>query len=326
MSSKLKAIVLWLLVASHQHRLSDAGGLNADDESILIVETNKISRLWPSTMEVEVLPLSNPSNLFAVDFDAHNNCLFWHNYADSQLQRQCFGKGSKGVEVLIKLANRPGRISYDWVNDAIYLTNTAAARIEVVHLSKQPREVETVVQLSENQRPWGIAVDPNRNYVFFASKESDTRTSPMIGRCDLAGDDLTYIAQEPLTKYPDLIAIDYLADRVYWTDADYSQVASCDFDGNDYRTVVKKDDFVNRPYSVAVLNEHVYWGDYNLKTFSHLKVNSWNYLLSEMRILPKKPRPNVFWTWFDKREVVELKIVSKAIQTKSAEVDPRIKP
>ena len=73
--------------------------------------------------------------------------------------------------------------------------------------------------------------------------------------CDRAGMDgsnPTKIFKKPVVQWPNGLSIDFVANRIYWVDAQKDFIASADLDGNDFKTVLSKDPNVKHPFAVGI--------------------------------------------------------------------------
>lgn len=86
--------------------------------------------------------------------------------------------------------------------------------------------------ISYSQSPRAIAVHPCKGLLFW----SDVGRRPMIARSSLVGSNYKQIVTTDI-KWPNGLTIDFEAERLYFADAYYDKIESCDFDGN-YRKVL----------------------------------------------------------------------------------------
>lgn len=81
--------------------------------------------------------------------------------------------------------------------------------------------------ISYSQSPRAIAVHPCRGYLFW----TDVGRRPMIARTSLVGSNYKRIVTTDI-KWPNGVTIDFDAERLFWADAYFNKIESCDFDGN----------------------------------------------------------------------------------------------
>jgi sugar lactone lactonase YvrE len=53
--------------------------------------------------------------------------------------------------------------------------------------------------------------------------------------------------------------LDILDERVYWADAKTKTIASVDYNGNDWRTILHYDTNIKSPISLAIFEDKLYW-------------------------------------------------------------------
>lgn len=63
--------------------------------------------------------------------------------------------------------------------------------------------------------------------------------------------------------WPNGLTIDYYSETLYWVDARYHTVASCDYDGERYSVIVRDHSIVQHPFQVAVFENNLYWTDWD---------------------------------------------------------------
>lgn len=98
-------------------------------------------------------------------------------------------------------------------------------------------------------KPRGLAVHPLHGYLFYSDwHEKD----PHIGRANMDGSDHKVLFRSPLVRWPNGLAIDYIANRVYWVDAQKDFIASCDLDGKQFKQVLSREPQLVHPFAVAI--------------------------------------------------------------------------
>lgn len=240
-------------------------------DAFLLNEGLKIGRMSLSTMNVEILPMKNMSFANAIEYDIKHDCIFW---ADNtvEIRRQCFNNNNQNVEVLH--AESDGdffSLAYDWTSELLYFTNRVPSKIEVISTSSNsPRLHRTIVQLEPRTHPSGIAIHPRSGYIFWTSRK------PSISRANLDGSNVRTLIEKPDIGQPYLVTVDFETERIFWTDLDDKNIASCDFHGKHFYVVWKNADQINIPYSLAIHNDTIYWGDYDEHTFLKAKVKEFN--------------------------------------------------
>uniref|UniRef100_A0A914CVV9 Vitellogenin receptor n=1 Tax=Acrobeloides nanus TaxID=290746 RepID=A0A914CVV9_9BILA len=111
---------------------------------------------------------------------------------------------------------------------------------------------------------YAIAVDPSKGLIFWTDYTK-------IERASMDGNDRMTIAN---SSSPCCIALDIFNERVYWADDIKKTIASVDYNGNDWRTILHSDTLVQFPTSLAIFEEKLYWTDmYHKSVFVMNKFN-----------------------------------------------------
>jgi hypothetical protein len=55
--------------------------------------------------------------------------------------------------------------------------------------------------------------------------------------------------------------LDIFNERVYWVDVYTKTIASVDYNGNDWRTILYSDTLIHSPFSLVIFEEKLYWTD-----------------------------------------------------------------
>lgn len=124
---------------------------------------------------------------------------------------------------------KPEGIAYDWVTDTFYYTDNGLNIIVSYQVATRMRYV-----IAYSDAPRAIVVHPCKGLLFW----SDVGKEPMIVRSSLAGSQYEKIITTDI-KWPNGLTIDFEKDKLYWADAYYDKIETCDFDGN-YRQVLIK--------------------------------------------------------------------------------------
>lgn len=106
-------------------------------------------------------------------------------------------------------------------------------------------------------------------YLFWTDWEA---AAPRIERASLAGRRRRALLR--VGEWPNGLALDLPARRVYWVDARADSVHAADYDGGDARVVLRRHPALAHPFAVAVFESHVYWTDW--RTNSVVRANKWN--------------------------------------------------
>lgn len=246
--------------------------LEFTDEFVLFATETKISRMQFATQRIDDFPINNLLDVNAVDYDIKNDCVFWSDQQTRVIRRQCFnGSNMQASQILCKVdAERPfGDMAYDWIAEVLYYANTAHYKIEVVNVAPTHKLHTAVVWLPHGERPWGIAVNPIRGYLFWTTHK-DHRPQSSIHRANLDGSDRKVLARGPSVISPFSLTIDYAQDRLYWTDSielGKLSIGSCDMHGNDVKIELTSFEIMRLPSSLAIYQDIIFWNNNQQRDF-----------------------------------------------------------
>lgn len=235
------------------------------DEFLLITQAKKIGLMRLPMQKYEPIPMDNLKSVIATDFDMERKCLFYHDSSQRTIARTCEASHERDDEVLLMDIATVEGMSYDWASHLLYFTNPTAFRIEAIKVSAAGngtnKEHYVVVEAGTRAHLRGIAVTPVHGYMFW----SDWSTySPSISRANLDGSNVKVLRGKPMVYWPNGLAIDNDAYRVYWVDADLDAISRCDFDGNHFEYVLRNHLWIRHPFAITVRGNEIYWNDWAL--------------------------------------------------------------
>ena len=150
-------------------------------------------------------------------------------------------------------------IAYDWIHDNLYWTDNQKRTIEVLTLKE--RYHKTVFD-KNLVYPRGIAVDPRDDQKLMYW--TDWGSKPKIEKAGLDGSNRALVVATNLV-WPNMVAIDYTDNRLFWTDSRLDRISSCGLNGEDVRIVLSSDAFTSHPFGIAILNDMMFWSDWSTK-------------------------------------------------------------
>ncbi|KAJ2938967.1 hypothetical protein O0L34_g17783 [Tuta absoluta] len=195
--------------------------------------------------------------------------LYWTDVVDDNIYKGTIvGNALSGIEVVVQqgLSTAEG-LAVDWVAGNLYWVESSLHQIEVARLDGQYRR--TLIA-GDMDSPRAIAVDPNVGYLFWSDWE---QSWPRIERCSLSGRRRTAVVRvDALTDgaWPNGIALDHLAKRLYWIDARSDSIHTTSYDGTDYHEVLQGHAALSHPFAITVFESHVYCGRHYTVPYSPL--------------------------------------------------------
>ncbi|KAJ7384240.1 Sortilin- receptor [Desmophyllum pertusum] len=200
------------------------------------------------------IPLgSGLQNAIALDYDYKQNCIYWADITLDTIKRT-FLNGSE-IETLHGGIQQVEGLALDWLGDNIYWVDAAAKKIEVSRADGRFRKT----LFTNLDRPRAIVLDPKRGYMYW----TDWDTNARIERSYMSGTGRAVIISTNL-RWPNGIAIDFPAQKLYWTDAGLDKIERSNLDGS-YRQTISSTGLPH-PYSISVYKDSIYWGDWTTQS------------------------------------------------------------
>ena len=152
-------------------------------------------------------------------------------------------------------------MSYDWISKILYFVDGSRKTIEIVRtdIKHEGRMRKIIMNSRDLQKPRGIVVHPLHGYLFYSDWNE---IEPHIGRADMDGQNAVKLFSKPVVQWPNGLTIDYVANRLYWTDAKKDTISSCRFDGKDFKVVVKQSIELAHPFGMTVHKNLIFWDDW----------------------------------------------------------------
>uniref|UniRef100_A0A8C5KSR3 Low-density lipoprotein receptor-related protein 2 n=1 Tax=Jaculus jaculus TaxID=51337 RepID=A0A8C5KSR3_JACJA len=210
--------------------------------------------LTQSTQEDVMVPITaSPSFFLGIDYDARENTIFYSDtFKDIIYKQKLDGTGRESLT-----GNRLENVeslSFDWISRNLYWADAALKSISVMRLADKSRRA----LVNNLNSPRSIVVHPSAGYIFI----SDWFRPAKILRAWCDGSHLVPIVNTTL-GWPNGLAIDWSASRLYWVDAFFDKIEHSTFDGLDRR---KLDDIeqMTQPFGLTIFQEYVFFTDWRL--------------------------------------------------------------
>jgi sortilin-related receptor len=104
-----------------------------ESDFILVAQRQKILRIdLRNPTHADPLPLPSLQNVFAIEFDLKNNCVYWADSLQDKIWRLCMdGKSMPQLLVESQLESIEG-MTLDWLSNNLYFVDGARSKIEVI--------------------------------------------------------------------------------------------------------------------------------------------------------------------------------------------------
>uniref|UniRef100_A0A8D9B9P9 Sortilin-related receptor n=1 Tax=Cacopsylla melanoneura TaxID=428564 RepID=A0A8D9B9P9_9HEMI len=229
---------------------------------LLLAQKNRIVRFDLESQKSETLPVRNLENVISVEYDMHQNCVYWADIVNDIISRQCIINGSLFDEKIVTTALYSVEgMALDWVSNLLYWVDGQKSLIQVVRtdIKHTGRMRKTILDSKVLKKPRGITVHPGRGLMFWTDWATGNAS---ISRSNLDGSNVKRLFDSTVVTWPNGIAIDFFADRIYWVDAKEDYIASSNVDGTHFKKIISSDERVAHPFAVGVFKDLIYWDDW----------------------------------------------------------------
>ncbi|CAI4221108.1 unnamed protein product [Auanema sp. JU1783] len=254
---------------SHGANSSVATRCRAIGGDPLVLLSNRATiRQFDLVTNVHVPLIQSVGSAVAMDFHHSNGTIIWSDITLQKIfmckigndtvnqhlaiKQDCDGDKSVLVEGGIQT---PDGLAIDWVHNLLFWTDGGLDQINVMDLQNKKKRV---LFSSELEEPRAIAVDPEMGLIFWTDWGKEAR----IERAGMDGQHRTVIVRGDRVKWPNGLALDYIAKRVYWADAKVKSIFSCDYWGENIKVVLHSHQYLRHPFSLAVFEDRVYYTDW----------------------------------------------------------------
>ncbi|XP_072468339.1 low-density lipoprotein receptor-related protein 2 isoform X2 [Notamacropus eugenii] len=207
-----------------------------------------------STQEDVIIPVTgSPSYFVGIDFYAQEDTIFFSDTTKDIIYKQKID--GTGREILT--ANRVESVedlAFDWISKNLYWTDPRYRSISVMRVVDKSRRA--IIQNLNNPR--SIVVHPVIGYIFW----TDWYRPAKIMRAWSDGSHAMPIVNTTL-GWPNGLALDWGALRLYWVDAFFDKIEHSTFDGLDRRTLDRISQMTH-PFGLTIFQNYAYFTDWRL--------------------------------------------------------------
>ena len=195
-----------------------------------------------------------------VDFHYEARQVFWIDSIEKRVYRSGMleGKGEKQGMRRLLVEGSVGKtdgIAVDWVYNNLYWTDSGRQTISMTNYNGE----WTADVITENlEKPRSIAVHPKKGWLFW----TDYGDRPRIEKAGMDGSSRLELVTENV-MWPNSITLDLVQERLYWVDAKLHLIGSVGLDGSRPNIISEPQSALHHPVSVSVLEDWVYWTEWN---------------------------------------------------------------
>uniref|UniRef100_A0A0N4ZHD7 EGF-like domain-containing protein n=1 Tax=Parastrongyloides trichosuri TaxID=131310 RepID=A0A0N4ZHD7_PARTI len=158
--------------------------------------------------------------------------------------------------ILLRNVSSGDGLAIDWTHGLLFWTDSFKKEIGVLDIATKKSKILFNTSIDE---PRAIVADPASGTIFW----TDWGKEAKIERAGMDGHHRTTIVSGEYIKWPNGLAIDILNKRLYFADAKLKSISSCDYWGDNIKTIIHSHDQLKHPFSLAVFEEKIYWSDWD---------------------------------------------------------------
>uniref|UniRef100_A0A0R3RR28 Thrombomodulin n=1 Tax=Elaeophora elaphi TaxID=1147741 RepID=A0A0R3RR28_9BILA len=168
-------------------------------------------------------------------------------------------------------------VAVDWVHRNLY-----TLRQKQLHVQRLDGLYRASLYDGLFELPRALVAYPLTRALF----ASDWGTKPFIVRLAMDGTEAKKIITEHLV-WPNALAIDYFAERLYWADAFRDTIEMANLDGTSRRVIIDNDQWVPHVFGLTVFDDMIVWSDWNHRAFLFAdKLTGQNVTILTRTVLP----------------------------------------
>uniref|UniRef100_A0A9J2P3L7 EGF-like domain-containing protein n=1 Tax=Ascaris lumbricoides TaxID=6252 RepID=A0A9J2P3L7_ASCLU len=222
-----------------------------------------------TTYNAAFKPIQKPAlirNAVALTVDKERSRLIFSDIHLKRIQSVSYD-GSSAITVVGNVGSVEG-LAFDFHHRDLYFTSLSEHAIMRVSLaeydkSAYPKKPTALLRLSKSDNPRGIAVDPCLMTIFFTNWRDD---SPSIEKAFFSGYGREKIITEDI-RTPNAIAIDFMARKLYWSDARLDKIERCDLNGKHREVLIRGNDsspmgHPAHPFGLSLLGNTLFFTDW----------------------------------------------------------------
>lgn len=196
-------------------------------------------------------------NAIALDYHYKKSLIFWSDVSTDVIKSSYIN--GTGIRDIIKWGlEAPGGIAVDWIHDLLFWTDSGTRRVEVATFDGHLR---AVIAANDLDKPRAIIVHPGEALIFW----TDWGPNPKIERSFMDGSSRRTLVRDGV-QWPNGLAIDYPANRIYWADAKHHVIESINLEGFDRKKVLSN--HLPHPFALTLFEDSMYWTDWHTKAIS----------------------------------------------------------
>ncbi|XP_045191660.2 prolow-density lipoprotein receptor-related protein 1-like [Mercenaria mercenaria] len=220
------------------YRLADDGtsciSTVTDDDFLLVSDwTNEaLFQIDLKTDKINAIPKEQNDEFMGVYFDSDTKKVIWAEYYSSEINSANLNGTDFKILADLGYEGYAYRFAKDYTTKNLYFSAYYDTFIGVLTPSGGFLRLEYDFGYDDLG---DIVVHPGKGWMYFTVTGW---TKSYIGRADMDGGNVVEIITGDHVDYPDGLAIDYINDHLYWSDATYDTIQRCDLNGKKCTTII----------------------------------------------------------------------------------------
>ncbi|XP_053402379.1 prolow-density lipoprotein receptor-related protein 1-like [Mercenaria mercenaria] len=204
------------------------------DNFILVTDwtDEEIHQIGLDTNEINVVPGDKSAEYMGVFYNPENQKVIWAEYFEEIIYVGNLNGTDRKPLVDLGNSGYAYRFDMDMTTKNLYFTAYYDTFIGVI----TPNGTYRVLK---DDFGWDsvldIVVHPEKGWMYYTV---DAYPTGYVGRSNMFGLNAVELISGENVSYPDGLAINFLTDRLYWSDADHDTIQDCNLDGEDCITIV----------------------------------------------------------------------------------------
>lgn len=243
-----------------------------------------------------------------IDYDRKKETLFWVQGKQDD-DENCtifttpYGGGNR-TEFLgsdTGVVGAPYAIAFDWLGRNLFIGNRLASNFEVIRVDGKTKHRSVILANDGNRtsvgKPKAMCIDPLDGKLYWTDDGSFNVPSK-IGKVNMDGSNPIVLLE---INQPLAITIDIEKKLIYYSTQFPAIIASIDTEGNNQHTIIHKDDAINTPIALGVLDSRLFYMDPTYEKLVRIDLPNGD---NPKNILENENELKTF-TVFKKRQIIE---------------------
>lgn len=237
------------------------------DNFLLVTDgyRKQIFQISIPTRKVHALDIEDHFRPFAVDYDPLREMIYWTDVAHKSIKKAKFHEKQETLVKKLTEDSIADGLAVDSVNQLLFYSDAGQKIIGVMTLTDHSFH-KTLISTDLEKVRSVIASTLERRIYW-----SDWGSRPRIERCGMDGSDRKVIFNFESGAWPNGLAIDVKAKRIYWVDARSNKIASMTTEGKNYRLLYNEADA--HYFGIALSGDYLYLTDWSRNSLVRLPKN-----------------------------------------------------